>query len=176
MTYDSDTPILLGEMEPPTPVQPAGAEPVSGKRNREKVPGKISKDICQGAKRTEAVCGAGGSERPTSAPSQIVNFLLYRRSQRSTPHPHTTRSPASIKANTVKMVVMYNIAGRQIASHWLSIATLSLTFGGAALAMGGKKAEKTSTPPLNAKNNDEEKFIKDFLADIDSSEKKGQKA
>lgn len=42
----------------------------------------------------------------------------------------------------------------------LSIATLSITFGGAALAMGGKKAEKTTTPPLNAKNNDEEKFIK----------------
>ncbi|KFY15190.1 hypothetical protein V491_05745 [Pseudogymnoascus sp. VKM F-3775] len=74
------------------------------------------------------------------------------------------------------MVVMYNVAGRQIASHWLSIATLTLTFGGAALAMGGKKVEKTTTPPLNAKNNDEEKFIKDFLADIDSSEKKGQKA
>ncbi|KFY81351.1 hypothetical protein V500_11523 [Pseudogymnoascus sp. VKM F-4518 (FW-2643)] len=74
------------------------------------------------------------------------------------------------------MVVMYNIAGRQIASHWLSIATLSLTFGGAALAMGGKKVEKTTTPPINAKNSDEEKFIKDFLADIDSSEKKAQKA
>ncbi len=42
----------------------------------------------------------------------------------------------------------------------LSIATLSITFGGAALAMGGKKVEKTTTPPLNAKNNDEEKFIK----------------
>ncbi|KFY04537.1 hypothetical protein O988_00712 [Pseudogymnoascus sp. VKM F-3808] len=74
------------------------------------------------------------------------------------------------------MVVMYNVAGRQIASHWLSIATLSLTFGGAAFAMGGKKAEKTTSPPINAKDPNEEKFIKDFLADIDSSEKKGQKA
>lgn len=39
------------------------------------------------------------------------------------------------------------------------MATLAVTFGGAALAMGGKKAEAT-TPPINAKSVDEEKFIK----------------
>ncbi|KFZ07223.1 hypothetical protein V501_06654, partial [Pseudogymnoascus sp. VKM F-4519 (FW-2642)] len=107
--------------------------------------------------------------KPTSAQAKSFNLP-------ATSITSTSPLSKSIQANTVKMVVMYNIAGRQIASHWLSIATLSITFGGAALAMGGKKAEKTTTPPLNAKNNDEEKFIKDFLADIDSSEKKGQKA
>ncbi|KFY30566.1 hypothetical protein V494_08115 [Pseudogymnoascus sp. VKM F-4513 (FW-928)] len=160
MTYDSDTPILLGEMEPPTPGTPGRRGTRFGETKSRKGSG--------------CVLGARKDQRRPQAKSST--FYSTAALNVPTPHPHTTRSPASIKANTVKMVVMYNIAGRQIASHWLSIATLSLTFGGAALAMGGKKAEKTSTPPLNAKNNDEEKFIKDFLADIDSSEKKGQKA
>jgi F-type H+-transporting ATPase subunit k len=54
----------------------------------------------------------------------------------------------------------WRIVADEIFDGQLSIATLSITFGGAALAMGGKKVEKTTTPPLNAKNNDEEKFIK----------------
>ncbi|KFY18788.1 hypothetical protein V493_08350 [Pseudogymnoascus sp. VKM F-4281 (FW-2241)] len=122
----------------------------------------------QGAKDIEA--GACGLGKPNVGCKQIVPTT-------STFYASTTSLSSRInQADTVKMVVMYNIAGRQIASHWLSIATLSITFGGAALAMGGKKVEKTTTPPINAKNNDEEKFIKDFLADMDSSEKKAQKA
>jgi hypothetical protein len=38
--------------------------------------------------------------------------------------------------------------------------TLGTAIGGAALAMGGKKAEDPTTPPINAKNKDEENFVK----------------
>lgn len=40
------------------------------------------------------------------------------------------------------------------------MATLAATFGGAKLAMGGEKKESTTTPPINAKSSDEEKYIK----------------
>jgi hypothetical protein len=40
------------------------------------------------------------------------------------------------------------------------MATLGVTFTGAALSMGGKKAEDASTPPINAKSPDEENFVK----------------
>ena len=42
----------------------------------------------------------------------------------------------------------------------LAIATLATTFTGAFLAMGGKKAEDVSQPPINAKSKDEESFVK----------------
>ena len=42
----------------------------------------------------------------------------------------------------------------------LAIATLGITFTGAALAMGGKKAEDPTSPPINAKSKDEESFVK----------------
>ncbi|KFY69498.1 hypothetical protein V496_00195 [Pseudogymnoascus sp. VKM F-4515 (FW-2607)] len=121
------------------------------------------------AKSSGCAVGSESQRRPSKSST------TYYQKRRKVPRIHHTSLRIN-QANTVKMVVMYNIAGRQIASHWLSIATLSITFGGAALAMGGKKVEKTTTPPINAKNSDEEKFIKDFLADMDSSEKKAQKA
>ncbi|TVY85999.1 hypothetical protein LAWI1_G008377 [Lachnellula willkommii] len=59
------------------------------------------------------------------------------------------------------MTVFYNIAGRQIGSHYLAIATLSTVFGGAYYALsGGSAAKKSQGPPINAQSPDEEKFIK----------------
>jgi F-type H+-transporting ATPase subunit k len=40
------------------------------------------------------------------------------------------------------------------------MATLGITFTGAALSMGGKKAEDPTTPPINAKSSEEESFVK----------------
>ncbi|TVY58501.1 hypothetical protein LCER1_G002471 [Lachnellula cervina] len=75
------------------------------------------------------------------------------------------------------MTVFYNIAGRQIGSHYLAIATLSTVFGGAYLAMsGGSAAKKSQGPPINAQSPDEEKFIKDFLSSAEQDGKKGNNA
>ncbi len=41
----------------------------------------------------------------------------------------------------------------------LSIGTLVTVFGGSYAAMGGKKKEGQQGPPINAKDQDEEKFI-----------------
>jgi len=60
------------------------------------------------------------------------------------------------------MVAMYTIAGRQVGSHVLAMATLGTVFTLTALSVGGKKAE--TTPPIQASSSDEEKFIKEFLA------------
>ncbi|TVY47415.1 hypothetical protein LOCC1_G004406 [Lachnellula occidentalis] len=71
------------------------------------------------------------------------------------------------------MTVFYNIAGRQIGSHYLAIATLSTVFGGAFYALsGGSAAKKSQGPPLNAQSPDEEKFIKDFLSSAEQDGKK----
>ena len=40
------------------------------------------------------------------------------------------------------------------------MATLGITFTGAALSMGGKKAEDATTPPINAKSSEEESYVK----------------
>ncbi|EMD64648.1 hypothetical protein COCC4DRAFT_179527 [Bipolaris maydis ATCC 48331] len=61
------------------------------------------------------------------------------------------------------MVAMYTIFGRQVGSHVLAIATLATTFTGAALSMGGKKAEDPTTPPINAKSSEEENFVKEYV-------------
>ncbi|KAH3915259.1 hypothetical protein HBI56_163930 [Parastagonospora nodorum] len=61
------------------------------------------------------------------------------------------------------MVAMYNIMGRQVGSHILAIATLTVTIGGAVLATGGKKAEAPTSPPINAKSKDEESFVKQYI-------------
>lgn len=41
--------------------------------------------------------------------------------------------------------------------------TLGVTIGGAALSMGGKKADAPTAPPINAKSKDEESFVKCVL-------------
>ncbi|KAH8701402.1 hypothetical protein GQ44DRAFT_631784 [Phaeosphaeriaceae sp. PMI808] len=61
------------------------------------------------------------------------------------------------------MVAMYTIAGRQVGSHILAIATLGITFTGAALSMSGKKADAPTSPPINAKSKDEESFVKEYI-------------
>ncbi|KAF2125224.1 hypothetical protein P153DRAFT_370532 [Dothidotthia symphoricarpi CBS 119687] len=61
------------------------------------------------------------------------------------------------------MVAMYTVFGRQVGSHVLAIATLSVTFAGAALSMGGSKAEASTQPPINAKTKEEESFVKDYV-------------
>lgn len=44
------------------------------------------------------------------------------------------------------------------------MATLGVTFTGAALSMsGGKKTDDPTTPPINAKSSDEENFVKCVL-------------
>lgn len=40
------------------------------------------------------------------------------------------------------------------------MATLGVTFTGAALSMGGKKTDDPTTPPINAKSSEEENFVK----------------
>jgi len=40
------------------------------------------------------------------------------------------------------------------------MATLGVTFSVAALATGGKKAEDSTQPPINAKSKEEESFVK----------------
>ncbi|KIV84371.1 hypothetical protein PV11_00156 [Exophiala sideris] len=71
------------------------------------------------------------------------------------------------------MVAMYNIAGRQVPSHWLAMATLATTFGGPWLyfRMKGPGAASKSTPPINAGSKDEEKFIQEFLQQIEQEDK-----
>ncbi|KAL6710888.1 hypothetical protein ACN47E_006763 [Coniothyrium glycines] len=61
------------------------------------------------------------------------------------------------------MVAMYTIAGRQVGSHVLAMATLGITIGGAVLATSGKKAEGPTSPPINAKSKDEESFVKEYI-------------
>ncbi|KAF4636612.1 hypothetical protein G7Y89_g1475 [Cudoniella acicularis] len=71
------------------------------------------------------------------------------------------------------MVAMYTIAGRQIGSHWLAMATLASIGGLSSLALGGgSAAKKTQGPPINAQSPDEESFIKDFLAKAEQDGKK----
>ncbi|KAG5296363.1 DUF2611 superfamily domain-containing protein [Histoplasma capsulatum G186AR] len=69
------------------------------------------------------------------------------------------------------MVVYYTIAGRQIGSHVLAMATLGTTFLGCYLAMPGK-TDKKQGPPIKASSKDEEQFIQDFLKNIEAEEKK----
>ncbi|KAF2455006.1 hypothetical protein BDY21DRAFT_350896 [Lineolata rhizophorae] len=72
------------------------------------------------------------------------------------------------------MVVMYEIAGRKVGSHVLSMATLATAFGGSYLAMGGKSKGKEQGPPINATSKDEENFIQEFLKNAEAEEKKAK--
>jgi ATP synthase subunit K len=49
------------------------------------------------------------------------------------------------------------------------MATLGITFAGAALSMGGSKASKADGPPIQASSSDEENFIKWVNVRIDRS-------
>ncbi|KAL4803969.1 hypothetical protein BDV18DRAFT_143591 [Aspergillus unguis] len=69
------------------------------------------------------------------------------------------------------MVVYYNIAGRQIGSHHLSLGILSSLFGGVYLATRGGSPAKPAAPPIKAESKDEENFIQDFLKQVDGGDK-----
>ncbi|KAF2836112.1 hypothetical protein M501DRAFT_997351 [Patellaria atrata CBS 101060] len=71
------------------------------------------------------------------------------------------------------MVVYYEIFGRKVGSHVLSMATLGTTFAGSWLALRGDgKKTAQQTPPINASSKDEENFIQDFLKQAEAEEKK----
>ncbi|KAJ9664536.1 hypothetical protein H2198_000187 [Neophaeococcomyces mojaviensis] len=72
------------------------------------------------------------------------------------------------------MVATYTIAGRQVGSHVLAMATLGTMFGGSWLATRGPKKQPQTSPPINASSQDEEKFIKEFMQQIDKEEQKGK--
>lgn len=70
------------------------------------------------------------------------------------------------------MVQYYQIAGRKVASHVLSMTVLGAVFGGITLATGGSKAKKADNiPPINASSKDEENFIKEFLKEAEGEKK-----
>ncbi|KAA8914896.1 hypothetical protein FN846DRAFT_245672 [Sphaerosporella brunnea] len=73
------------------------------------------------------------------------------------------------------MVAYFDIAGKKVGSHVLAMLTLGTTAGIAYLSMrGGDKKEK-NLPPINAESGDEEKFIREFLANAEKEEKAGAK-
>ncbi|KAF3922775.1 hypothetical protein AA313_de0200635 [Arthrobotrys entomopaga] len=57
------------------------------------------------------------------------------------------------------MVAYYTIAGKQVGSHVLSMATLGAVFGLSYLGMGGSSKKPQTTPPIQASSKDEENFI-----------------
>ncbi|KIV89583.1 hypothetical protein B0A52_07005 [Exophiala mesophila] len=69
------------------------------------------------------------------------------------------------------MVAMYTIAGRQIGSHYLAMATLATTFGVPYLLTRGGSSKAAATPPINAGSKDEEKFIQEFLQQVEQEDK-----
>ncbi|QDS69358.1 hypothetical protein FKW77_004160 [Venturia effusa] len=68
------------------------------------------------------------------------------------------------------MVAMYTIAGRQVGSHVLAMATLGVTFSTAAFFMSGGKKE--DGPPIGAGSKEEESFVKDFISKASDKAKK----
>ncbi|MCJ1308247.1 hypothetical protein MMC25_001900 [Agyrium rufum] len=72
------------------------------------------------------------------------------------------------------MVAMYTVAGRQVGSHILAIATLATTFIGAGIAMSGPPSEKNKAPPVNASSKDEEIFIQEFIRNANLEEQKAK--
>ncbi|PLN76955.1 hypothetical protein BDW42DRAFT_188355 [Aspergillus taichungensis] len=57
------------------------------------------------------------------------------------------------------MVVYYQIAGKKVGSHFLSMGVLGSMFGGVFLATRGGGEKKQATPPIQAESKDEETFI-----------------
>ncbi|KAL2832446.1 hypothetical protein BDW59DRAFT_157274 [Aspergillus cavernicola] len=71
------------------------------------------------------------------------------------------------------MVQYYQIAGKSIGSHHLSLGILTSLFGGVFLATrGGSAQKKPAAPPIQASSKDEETFIQDFLKQVNGEEKK----
>ncbi|PWY64062.1 hypothetical protein BO70DRAFT_303115 [Aspergillus heteromorphus CBS 117.55] len=64
------------------------------------------------------------------------------------------------------MVVYYQIAGKQIGSHYLAMGVLGALFGGVKLATSGGGQPKQAAPPIKAESKDEEVFIQ-YVFDLD---------
>ncbi|QKX54844.1 uncharacterized protein TRUGW13939_01933 [Talaromyces rugulosus] len=72
------------------------------------------------------------------------------------------------------MVAYYNIAGRKIGSHVLTMGVLGSTFAGAFLALSGGDKKAQQGPPVNAASKDEEKFIQDFIKSVEGGDSKAK--
>ncbi|GIK07847.1 hypothetical protein KXV22_005444 [Aspergillus fumigatus] len=70
------------------------------------------------------------------------------------------------------MVVYYQIAGKQVGSHVLAMGVMGTLFGGIYLSTRGGGQKKQATPPIQASSKDEEKFIQDFLNQVNGEQKK----
>ncbi|KAB5576406.1 hypothetical protein GE09DRAFT_1216106 [Coniochaeta sp. 2T2.1] len=70
------------------------------------------------------------------------------------------------------MVQYYNIFGRQVGSHYLSMAVLATMFGGTYAAFSGPSKAPAASPPINASSSDEADFIKKFLDQAEADDKK----
>ncbi|KAK4109719.1 hypothetical protein N656DRAFT_782551 [Canariomyces notabilis] len=69
------------------------------------------------------------------------------------------------------MVQTYKIFGQEIGSHYLAMGILGSLFGTAYAFTGGSK-KMPATPPINASSSDEADFIKKFIEQAESEEKK----
>ncbi|OIW32578.1 hypothetical protein CONLIGDRAFT_630250 [Coniochaeta ligniaria NRRL 30616] len=70
------------------------------------------------------------------------------------------------------MVQYYSIFGRQVGSHYLSMAVLAAIFGGSYAALSGPSKAPAAAPPINASSSDEADFIKKFLDQAEADDKK----
>ncbi|GFF33783.1 ATP synthase subunit K, mitochondrial [Aspergillus udagawae] len=70
------------------------------------------------------------------------------------------------------MVAYYQIAGKQVGSHVLAMGVMGALFGGVFLSTRGGGQKKQATPPIQASSKDEEKFIQDFLNQVNGEQKK----
>ncbi|APA12968.1 hypothetical protein sscle_10g077380 [Sclerotinia sclerotiorum 1980 UF-70] len=102
-----------------------------------------------------------------------IQSKLYRYQPLSRTLSPVTTTPFGQLSNIrilklLKMVSYYQIAGKQVGSHYLAMAVLGSMAGIVTLSTrGGSAAKKDSTPPINAKSPDEEKYIKEFMASIE---------
>ncbi|KAI1767263.1 hypothetical protein GGR53DRAFT_463564 [Hypoxylon sp. FL1150] len=72
------------------------------------------------------------------------------------------------------MVAYYTVFGRQVGSHYLSMAVLAGIFGGTYASLRGGSKKTVQTPPINASTPDEADFIQNFLKQADADEKKAK--
>ncbi|KAI1819045.1 hypothetical protein F4861DRAFT_544317 [Xylaria intraflava] len=72
------------------------------------------------------------------------------------------------------MVAMYQVFGRQVGAHHLSMGVLGALFGLSYLGLRGGGKKPVQTPPINASTPDEADFIQNFLKQADEDEKKAK--
>jgi F-type H+-transporting ATPase subunit k len=91
--------------------------------------------------------------------------------------PHRTLAPRNHprepthQVTTMAGIQMYNIAGKQVASHYLAAGILATFFGGVMLSTGGSK-KIPAQPKIEASSTEEVDFIKKFLEENGEGEKK----